>query len=311
MRFSRFLACLLCACLLCFAAQPAARAESARVVASFYPIYAMAANLLRDVPDVELTCLAAPTTGCLHDAALLPGDMQNLVGARALLINGAGMESYLDDVLAEFPALPVVDASAGVDLLPNAEEHHDEEHEEHDHGEYNAHLWLSVPNAMRMVSTLSDGLTAALPEHAEAIEANRDAYLLRLQALDAELREGLAPYTGREIVTFHAAFAYFAQEYGLTVLATMTEDPESSLSAGELAALCQLITEHGLPPLFVEPAYSASAADVLCAETGARAYTLDPATTGALDETALTQYETAMRQNLQSLLQAFAENPQP
>ncbi len=311
MRINRLLCCLLCLAL-CLAALPVARAESAKIVTSFYPIYAMAANLLKDVPGVELTCLAPPSTGCLHDVALLPGDMQSLVDADALLLNGAGMESYLDDVLSAFPELTLVDASVGVTLLPNAEEHHEEEagHEEHDHGEYNAHIWLSVPNAMQMTRNLSDALAALLPEQAEAIERNRDAYCARLEALDAELRAGLAPYAGREIVTFHAAFAYFAQEYGLDVLATMSEDPESSLSAGEMAELCQLLVAHDLPPLFVEPAYDASAADVLAAETGAPVYTLDPVTTGSLDDSALTHYEDAMRLNLQTLVEAFTA-PKP
>ena len=305
MRLQRFLCALLCA-ILCLAPLTAAQAEEVRVVASFYPIYALAANLLEGVPGVTLASLAPPSTGCLHDVALLPGDLQALLHADVLLVNGAGMESYLDDVLEEFPFLPIVDASVGVELLPNAEHDDPDDHDDHNHGECNAHLWLSVPNAERMLRNLCDGLTEMLPEQAEAITANRDAYLARLSALDAELRQTLAPYEGREMVTFHAAFAYFAHEYGLTVLATLVEEPESSLSAGELASLCALVKEHGAPPLFVEPAYDQSAAEVLAAETGARVYTLDPATTGALDTTALAHYEEAMRQNARTLVQAFA-----
>lgn len=314
MRFHR-LFCLALCLLLCCTALPIARAESVQVTASFYPVYAMAAELLRGVSDATLGCLAPPTTGCLHDVALLPGDMQALLQTDVLLVNGAGMESYLDDVLAEFPALPIVDASAGVELLPNEEAHEEhgdhDEHDEHDHGAYNAHIWLSVGNAMRMVENLADGLITALPAQAENIARNRDEYLGRLKALDAELRETLAPYAGREIVTFHAAFAYFARDYGLTVLATMVEDPESSLSAGQMAELCAVIQQHGLPPLFVEPAYDLSAAQVLASETGARVYTLDPATTGPLDESALARYEDAMRQNAQTLVLAFTETPKP
>ena len=298
---------LLLALALC-AALPAALAEENKtVVATFYPIYCMAANLLADVPGATLASLTPPTTGCLHDQALLPADLQTLDAADVLLMNGAGMESYLDDALSQFPDLLVVDASQGIALLP-AQEHHDEHdgNEEHDHGEYNAHLWMSVPNAMQMVRNLCAGLVQALPEQQAKLEANRDAYLLRLEALDQKLREGLAPYVGREMVTFHEAFAYFAQEYGLTVVATFVSDPEDTLSAGEMAVLAQLIPEKNLPPLFIEPAYECPAAELLSQETGVAVYTLDPATTG--DTTlpqALTAYEAALEADLAVLTQAF------
>lgn len=298
---------ILLALMLC-AAVPLSLAEGeTSVVATFYPIYCMAANLMQDVPGATLTSLTPPTTGCLHDQALLPADLQTLDAADVLLMNGAGMESYLDDALAQFPALQVVDASTGIPLLP-AQEHEHEGHEEHDHGESNAHLWMSVPNAMQMVRNLCEGLAQALPEQRTKLEENRDAYLLRLEALDGELRTGLTPYAGREMVTFHEAFAYFAQEYGLSVVATVVSDPEETLSAGEMAELAQLITDKGLPPLFVEPAYACPAAELLSEETGVKVYSLDPATTGesALPQ-ALRAYEDVLRADLQQLMKAFDE----
>ncbi len=300
----RFLSVLL-ALLLCAAAPLSMAEEEKSVVATFYPIYCMAANLLTDVPGVTLSSLTPPTTGCLHDQALLPADLQTLDAADVLLMNGAGMEAYLSDALSQFPALRTVDASEGIALLP-AHEH--EDHEEHDHGEFNAHVWMSVPNAMQMMKNLCEGLAQALPEQRVKLEENRDAYLARLETLDGELREGLTPYAGREIVTFHEAFAYFAQEYGLSVAATVVSDPEETLSAGEMAELARLIMEKGLPPLFVEPAYACPAAELLSEETGVKVFTLDPATTGdmALPQ-ALTAYENALRADLQQLSQAFAE----
>ncbi len=193
----RFLSVLL-ALLLCAAAPLSMAEEEKSVVATFYPIYCMAANLLTDVPGVTLSSLTPPTTGCLHDQALLPADLQTLDAADVLLMNGAGMEAYLSDALSQFPALRTVDASEGIALLP-AHEH--EDHEEHDHGEFNAHVWMSVPNAMQMMKNLCEGLAQALPEQRVKLEENRDAYLARLETLDGELREGLTPYAGREIVT--------------------------------------------------------------------------------------------------------------
>lgn len=288
-----------------------ARADAARVVASFYPVYAMARNLLEGVEGVTLTCLAPPDTGCLHDVALLPSDMRALSEADALLVCGAGMEGYLDAVIDAFDALTVVNASEGLALLPGAHAEHDHEHEhDHDHdAAYNPHTWLGVTRARRMLDTLSKGLCDVLPAHAERISANRDAYDARLALLDSDVRAAMAPYQGRAIVTFHEAFAYFCDEYGISVAATLTEDPDAALSTGELTRLTALIRSLGNPPLFMEKEYDSPSARVLAEETGAKRYTLDTLTTGALDEPALTAYEDGMRENVASLVRAFTENP--
>ncbi|MDD6049682.1 MAG: metal ABC transporter substrate-binding protein [Clostridiales bacterium] len=273
------------------------------VVASFYPIRLFALNLLSGIDGMEVVCLAQPGTGCLHDYQLQTSDMKALATADVFLINGAGMESYLSGVFEAFPALPVVDASQGVALLEDCEDH-----DEHDHEHaYNAHIWLDVRNAIRMVENLAEGLIAALPEHAQAIAANRDAYILRLTALDDELRTALADVPRKDVVTFHEAFPYFAKAYGLNVAAVINRDPEDALSPRALAELCKTITALGAPPLFVEPQYEDIAAQTIARETHAPLYTLDPIVTGPETNIPLTLYEDTMRQNLAVLLQALGE----
>ena len=266
------------------------------VVASFYPIYLFALNLTDGLPDVTVRSLAAPTSGCLHDYQLQTGDMKALSAADVFLINGAGMEGYLSNVFETFPALPVVDASNGVELLA-----------EEEHGEMNAHVWLDASNAQRMVSNLAEGLTAALPAHAEAIAANRDAYLARLSALDQELRDGLSALPRKDIVTFHEAFPYFANAYGLHVAAVINREPGDALSPAKLAALVELIRSLGAPPLFVEPQYKDMAAQTISRETGAPVYTLDPVVTGPEENVPLDYYETVMRRNMQVLQEALGD----
>lgn len=289
--YKRFLALLL---ILTLFLVPGTAEESANVVCSFYPIMIFAGNLLDGVDGVTLTCLTAPDTGCLHDVQLLTGDMRTLSAADVLLINGAGMEGYLDTVFAQFPELITVDASQGIELLIDEDEGHP-----------NAHIWLDIDNACTMVENLAEGLCEAMPGAKEAILANRDAYTLRLTALKTEMEAALAPCAGQKIITFHEAFPYFAREFGLEILATVVNEEDStynSISPAELAELIGLIRENGLPPLFTEPQYPSLAAETLSAETGAPIYCLDPAVTGDYENTA---YEDAMRRNLDALLAAF------
>lgn len=296
------LLCLLLA-LLCMIAF----ASAETVVTSFYPIYLFAANLLHGAEGVTLTNLADTGTGCLHDYQLQTGDMKALAKADAFLINGAGMEGYLEGVFEAFPTLTVVDASTGVALLEDCSDGHDD-HEEHDHDHaYNAHIWLDASNAVIMVNNLAEGLIAALPDQADIIAANRDDYIARLTALDAEIESALADVAKKDIITFHEAFPYFANAYGLNVAAVINRDPDDALSPRALAELCKLVQSLGVPPLFVEPQYEDMAAQTIARETGAAIYTLDPIVTGPEEDIPLTYYEDVMRQNLAVLLTALGE----
>ncbi len=285
---------------------PAAYAGQKTVVTSFYPIYILARNLTVGI-DITLENLAAPDTGCLHDYQLLTGDMRRLSGAQVLLINGAGMEGYLNTVATQFPALTIVDASRNVPLMENdgeGEHTHEDGDEGHDH-EDNAHIWLNVGNAITMVQNLRDGLAAAYPEYAQALSKNADAYTARLAALDAELKAGLENFADKDIITFHEAFPYFAKAYGLHVAAVVNREPGEALSPAQLAELVKAVRGLNVPPLFTEPQYPDLAARTLAAETGAKVYTLDPLVTGPMDDSALTAYEDGMRKNLQVLQSAL------
>ena len=283
-------------------------ASAETVVTSFYPIYLFAANLLDGAEGVTLTSLAEPGAGCLHDYQLQTGDMKELAKADAFLINGAGMEGYLEGVFEAFPALTVVDASTGVELLEDCSDGHDHDHDDHGHDHaYNAHIWLDASNAVIMVNNLAEGLIAALPAQADVIAANRDAYIARLTALDAEIESTLAAVPKKDIITFHEAFPYFAEAYGLHVAAVINRDPDDALSPRQLAELCKTVIALGAPPLCTEPQYEDMAAKTIARETGALLCILDPIVTGPATDVPLTLYEDVMRQNLAVLLNVLEE----
>lgn len=283
------------------------------IVTSFFPIYLFTLNLTQGIDGLEVRSLTPPGAGCLHDYQLQTSDMKALAAADAFLINGAGMETYMAGVFDVFPNLPVVDASVGIELLEDCHEHdhgHEEAGEPDDHGhghEANAHIWLDAGNAAAMVHNLADGLMALLPEHAEAIRANRDAYAARLTALDGELTDAIARLPRRDVITFHEAFPYFAEAYGLHVAAVVSRDPDDPLAPREMADLVRSIRALGNPPLFTEPQYENLAAQLLARETGAGLYLLDPVVTGPEGIPPLTWYEDTMRANLQVLIRALGQ----
>ena len=277
-------------------------AEDVAVMATFYPVYILAENLLDGVEGVVLSSMTPPSTGCLHDYQLLTSDMRALSRAQALLINGAGMESFLPDVEKQFPGLVIVDCSQGVTLLEDEDEGAMGGHEHH--GEYNAHIWLAPQNAIRMVENLRAALSALLPESAQKISENAAAYTARLSALDEELAQAISALPRKQIVTFHEAFPYFAAAYGLEVVAVVAIEPDEPVSPRMLSQVAQKVRAAGNPPLFAEPQYEGAALWAIAQETGAPVYELDPLVTG---DGALTAYEDVMRKNLAVLVEALGE----
>jgi zinc transport system substrate-binding protein len=263
-----------------------------RIVTSFLPMFIMAENVAGGVDGVTIKNLTVPRTGCLHDAALTTEDMKVLAEADIFVASGAGMEGYLDRVVAQFPKLKVIRLADGLPLLRDAR------------GGVNAHVWVSPTGAMAEVRALIEGLAVVDPARAAAYRQNGAVYLAALEALRARMAAVLASRVRVPVVTFHEAFDYFAEEFGLDVAAVIEREPGTAPSARELAATIDLVRGRGIKILFVEPQYASDVARVIAEETGARIYVHDPAVTGAGDKDA---YLKAMEANLSVLKEVFPE----
>ncbi len=93
------------------------------VVTSFYPMYIAAANVLDGIPEMELLNLTENQGGCLHDYQLTTQDMRKLENADILILNGGGMEPFLEEIVKRYPDLMIIDASEGIALLTETEGH--------------------------------------------------------------------------------------------------------------------------------------------------------------------------------------------
>lgn len=269
------------------------------IAASFYPVYIFTKNLLDGVDGVSVRCMAENNVGCLHDYKLLASDARLLADSAALVINGAGMESFIEDAYKNNDELLIIDSSEGVELICESEEEH-EKHEGHSH-EINSHIWMSVDNALLQVENIAKALCELLPESVEKIILNRDLYSARLKILKAELIKDSFSLRNIPIISFHEAYAYMANELSLDIVESIESDEGGEPTAGELATLTRLINEKGVKALFTETYYKGSAANILSFETGVPVYTLNPVTSG---DDSLTAYEDIMRENLSILLRA-------
>lgn len=263
-----------------------------RIVTSFYPMYIDAINITRGVDSVTVTNMTKPQTGCLHDYRLTTEDMKTLEKADAFIVNGAGMENFLDKVIKAQKGLTVIDASRGIPLLE-------------EEGEKNPHVWLSISRDIEQVKNIAEQLEEADPAHADAYAANAKAYIEKLTSLQAEMHASLDNVPHKEIVTFHEAFPYFAEEFGLKIIGVIEREPGSEPTPEELEQTIAQVKQLPVKVLFTEPQYSPSAAETIARETGAKIYELDPVVTGEATPAAMDAYLDAMRKNMEVLQQAL------
>ena len=268
------------------------------IVTSFYPMYISTLNIVKDIPDVEVINMTAPQTGCLHDYSLSTKDLKTLSSADIFVINGAGMESFLDDVIDEYSDLKIIEASNGISLIE------DTDHDEHEH-DVNPHVWVSISKNIEEVSNIAKELSAFDPNHASEYEANADAYIAKLENLRTEMHAALDNVNNKDIITFHEAFPYFAEEFNLNIAGVIEVEPDSEPSAKEVENIISIINEKNIKALFTEPQYSSKIADTIAKETGASVYTLDPIVTGDANEDAYDDYIIKMQENLNTLKEAL------
>lgn len=227
--------------------------------------------------------LVTESVSCLHDYTLTVNQMRSIEGARVVVLNGAGLEEFLEPALEHCGTL--LDASQGLTLLPGEEE-------------FDPHIWLSPANAMVMADNICQGLCGIYPQYADTFRANLEALLQELQTLSDYAAAQLADLSCRELITFHDGFAYFAQANDLTILAAMEEEAGSEAPASELKELITLTEQAQLPAIFTETNGSTSAAQVISSATGAALYTLDMAMAGD-------DYFDAMYRNIDTIKEAL------
>lgn len=263
------------------------------IVTSFYPMYVATINVTRDIPSVKVINMTKPQTGCLHDYQLTPQDLITIEGADAFVVNGAGMETFLEDVLKQQKDLNIVEASQGIELIKD------------ESGEDNAHVWVSISNSILQVRNIAEQLSAVDPENADQYQSNADAYIVKLEALKEKMHASLDPISNRDIITFHEAFPYFAKEFNLNIADVIEREPGTAPTPKELEEIINTVKASNIKVLFAEPQYSSAAADTISKETGAKIYSLDPGVTGAADEGAYDDYLNIMESNLKSLEEAL------
>jgi ABC-type Zn uptake system ZnuABC Zn-binding protein ZnuA len=224
--------------------------------------------------QIELSVLL-PLGADPHSFELSPQDVAAVSEADLIFANGAGLETFLDNLIESAGAQDkVVEVSEGIDFQESAGELEASE-EEHDHAAgIDPHTWTDPNNVMVWLQNIEAALSARDPAHASVYRANAEHYRGELVALDAWIREQVEqiPPAQRKIVTDHLQFGYFAAQYGFEQVGAILPgfSTLAQPSAQEMAALEDAIASLQVKAIFVGHNFNPSLAERVAEDTNTR-----------------------------------------
>ena len=290
-----------------------------RVVATIFPIYDWAREVLGQVPGVELVWLQ--DTGVdMHSYQPTAEDMLLVSSCDLFLYVGGTSDNWVDDALQEavnqnmevVSLLDVLgDAARLEELTEGMQDDHDHDGHDHEDAEYDEHVWLSLRNAEVLTGAIADAMGRLDPAHAEDFAANAAAYTERLAALDGEYQAAVdASPVHTLLFGDRFPFRYLVEDYGLDYYAAFPGcSAETEASFETVAFLAGKMKELDLPAVLAIENSDHRVAETIAqnAGNGAVVLTLDSMQgVTSKDAAAGTTYLSIMESNLEILKQALA-----
>ncbi|MGD9711848.1 MAG: metal ABC transporter substrate-binding protein, partial [Thermomicrobiales bacterium] len=206
---------------------------------------------------VEVSTIVSSNTDA-HNFAPSPEQVIQLTKADVIVENGVEFEPWLADMIeAAQPDAVLVVAADGIALRSIEEDGGTQEGEsDHAHGAFDPHVWQDVTNAIIMVQNIRDGLIEADPDRSADYQANADAYIAELEALDAWIMAQVEtlPAEQRLLVTSHDTIGYFAERYGFEMIGSPLSiaAEQAEPDAKSIADLIDIIDATGVTAIFTE-----------------------------------------------------------
>jgi zinc transport system substrate-binding protein len=249
-------------------------------------MYIAAKNVVKDIEGVTLVNLTENQGSCLHDYQLTTADLKKLETADVLIINGGGMESFLEEIVEAYPNLAILDASLGMETK-----------------EENAHYWVDPDRYKIQLSNIEKGLAAMDSAHKKAYEENLAAYVAKVEKEKEKFFSALESFPKENVVLFSDAFYYLAERLGFSISYHIELEEDTALNTGEIAEIIDLIKEENVGLLFSEEAFLEGIPQSISRETLVPVCVVDTLVTGSGEEDA---YLVGMGKNRQAILDCLS-----
>lgn len=257
--------------------QNTSKKDELTVVTTFYPMYDFTKEVVGDEGNVKLLIPAGTEP---HDFEPSAKEQAEISDADIFVYNSSDMEFFVDSLKesVDTDKTLMIEAAKGIDRLDAKEEEHEHEGEtsdSHSH-EYDPHVWLDPVLAIKEVQTIASDLGEKYPDKKEIFDKNAAAYIKKLETLDQKYNDELKDATNRTFVTQHAAFAYLANQYGLTQAAISGVSPDQEPTPSRLAELKDFVKKENIKVIYFEENASSKVAETLSSETGVKLEVLNP-----------------------------------
>ena len=269
--------------------------------ASIYPMYDFASKIGGD--KINLSTMV-PSGTEPHDWEPTAMNITHLEEADVFIYNGAGMEHWVEDVLASLQneKIIVVEASNNVDFIKGHS--HSEKHQEDT--THDPHVWLYPLNAKIQMENIKNAFVEADPSNTEYYQANYEKYAAECDALDQEFKDTLAPLVNKDIIVSHEAYGYLSEAYDLHQIGIEGLSADSDPDPARMAEIIDLAKEKNIETIFFEETVSSKVAETIAKEVGAKTAVLSPIEGLSNEqESAGDDYFSVMRQNLDALKSAL------
>ena len=263
--------------------------EKHKILVTFYPIYKFAKAVGGEKVDVSVII---PSGVEPHDWEPTVQDIERLKQSNMIIINGAGLESWIPKLVSANPDIIVVDSSKNIPLLQKNE----------GTSMTDPHIWLDPVLVKIQVQNIADSMIKADPENANYYQQNANQYKSKLDLLDKQIRTDLASCNKKDFLAFHDAFSYFSKEYGLnqnTIVGGL--NPESEPTAKALEDITQKAQNLGINVVFTEEAVNPQVAKVIADEIHGKVLVLSPLEVTNIND----DYIEKMQNNLSNLKEAL------
>lgn len=278
------LAAMLMLCAFCGCGDNSNTAQGIKIVCTSFPQYDFAKNILGNI--VGSVVLLTENGEDLHSYEATAKDIVEIGTADLFIYVGGVSDEWVEGILKsannpDLKTLAIMDCVETLDeeRVAGMQHEHEYEHgEEHQHeAQKDEHVWLSLGNAVKITEAISAELCAIDAENAAVYSANTDAYINKLNALDAEYRNTVES-AERNVLLFadRFPFRYLTESYGIEYHAAFAGcSSESEASFETMAFLIDKTKELSLPVVLTIDGSDGSLAKTVCSETGAEARTLD------------------------------------
>lgn len=282
------------------------------IVATTYPIYLFLSELTKDAEGITVTPLINQAVSCLHDYTLSVKDMKTLEKASSIFLNGAGLDDFILPAVAQ-----AGDASKNVFVfsmdklspLPLTENVHAQEDAHTEQGDaqqlQDPHFWMDPTRAACMVEQLAAELARLDPAQAAHYHSRGEEIVASLHAAGERLGEKLAALSGRQLITFHGGFSYFAEAFDLDLVLAIEEEEGQEASAQLIQTALQYIDEYSLPAIFTEEFSADATAKAIAREADIALASLSLIMSGSVENVGLATYLEALERNVDVILGAY------